>query len=95
MAGSPPEHHVDRMGYCLGNCTGAVVLALENFEVTRGLRPGARIGSKNRYPMGGALLRAPHSHRILRCYDGLAGDPDKPRADLHVEYFQRATSVRR
>ena len=35
MAGSPPEHHMDWMGYCLGDCSGAAVLAFKNREVTR------------------------------------------------------------
>jgi hypothetical protein len=39
MAGSSPEYHVDRVGYCLGDCSGAV-LAFENFEVTDRFRPG-------------------------------------------------------
>ena len=34
MAGGSPEHHMDWMGYCLGNCSGAAVLAFKNFEVT-------------------------------------------------------------
>src|SRR5664279_130818 len=34
MAGSSPKHHMDCMGYCLDNCSGAAVLAFKNFEVT-------------------------------------------------------------
>jgi hypothetical protein len=34
MAGSSPEHHMDWMGYRLGDCPGADVLAFESFEVT-------------------------------------------------------------
>jgi hypothetical protein len=45
MAGSSSEHHMDWMGYCLGDRSGAAVLAFKNFEVTRGFRPGTVIGS--------------------------------------------------
>jgi hypothetical protein len=27
MAGGSPEHHMDRVGYCLGDCAGDPVLA--------------------------------------------------------------------
>lgn len=33
MAGSPPEHHMDWVGYCLGDCSGAAVLAFEKFKI--------------------------------------------------------------
>jgi hypothetical protein len=33
MAGGSPEHHMDWMGYCLGDCSVAVILAFENFGV--------------------------------------------------------------
>ena len=31
---SSPEHHMDWLGYCLDDCSGADVLAFESFEVT-------------------------------------------------------------
>jgi len=35
MAGRSPEHHVDRMGYCLGDCSVAAILAFEILGVTK------------------------------------------------------------
>jgi hypothetical protein len=35
MAGGSPEHHVDRMGHRLDDRSVAVVLAFENFGITK------------------------------------------------------------
>jgi len=43
-----PKHNMDWMGYCLGDCSGAAVLAFKNFEVTSLRPPGSVIGSKER-----------------------------------------------
>jgi hypothetical protein len=42
MAGCSPEHHMDWMGYCLGDCSGAAVLAFKNFELIYGLMQNRR-----------------------------------------------------
>jgi hypothetical protein len=33
MAGSPPEHHMVWMGYCLDDCSGADVFAFERLKI--------------------------------------------------------------
>jgi len=35
MAGGSPQHHMDRLGYCLGDCSGDHVLASSSFGVTK------------------------------------------------------------
>ena len=42
MAGGPPEHHMDRMGYRLGHCPGTAFLAFANLALTRHRTDAAR-----------------------------------------------------
>jgi hypothetical protein len=45
MAGGPSQHHVDRLGYCLGDCSGASDLASTSCGVIEGGSGNFRISA--------------------------------------------------
>jgi hypothetical protein len=56
MAGGSPKHHMDWMGYCLGDCSGAAILAFKNFEVTSLRPPGVRQAARVATPVNETVV---------------------------------------